>query len=72
MKVKVGIVAYRRPDGSFLPAQPIYREFPGVKDETELWPMDALIKIFADKYKKDKMAQLEKEKHERKQTADPT
>lgn len=52
-KVMIGCIGYRGEDGDFLPAKPIYREIPGIEtdEESNYLPMDALIALFADKYK---------------------
>ena len=51
MKVTIGVIAYRRPDGSFLPARPIQKE---VSEEegarTEAHKEDLLASVFAKKY----------------------
>lgn len=51
MKVTIGVIAYRRPDGSFLPARPIQKE---VSEEEgariEAHKEDLLASVFAKKY----------------------
>lgn len=51
MKVTIGVIAYRRADGSFLPARPIQRE---VSEEEgariEAQKIDLLASFFAKRY----------------------
>lgn len=50
-KVMVGVIARRREDGTFLPAQPIYREIPEFpEDSYEHYPFKELEEYFAKKY----------------------
>ena len=52
-KVMIGCIGFRGEDGEFMPAKPIYRDIPGIEtdEESNYLPMDALIALFADKYK---------------------
>lgn len=50
-KVMVGIIAYRREDGSFLPSKPIYRDIPNApEDPVQHYPLEELTEFFAKKY----------------------
>lgn len=50
-KVMVGVIAHRREDGTFLPAQPIYREIPEFpEDSYEHYPFERIVDYFAEKY----------------------
>lgn len=52
--VKVGIIALRSPDGKFLPATPIYKEFPvneRGRTEQEEKATDEISKLLAVKFK---------------------
>jgi len=55
--VKVGVIALRSPSGDFLPEEPIYRDIPEEKPESEYIPLDELGELFADKFKAYKKAQ---------------
>ena len=55
--VQVGAMALRKPNGDFLPMQPIYREFAEESEQqSEYTPLDELAEIFADKFKARKAA----------------
>lgn len=61
-RIQVGIVAYRAADGAFLSARPICREVNTVQDaQNEDIFTDALLQLFADKFKEYKKAQKRKE-----------
>lgn len=56
-RIQIGIIAYRKPNGDFLPAIPIYRDVATERPIEELLPIDELAEIFADKFKAYKAAQ---------------
>ncbi len=64
-RVQVGIIARRAADGSFLPALPIYREIESIQEpqSTDIFP-DALLQLFADKFKEYKTAQSRQKRKE--------
>lgn len=50
-RIQIGTIAYRKPNGDFLPSQPIYRDVPDDKVSDYHVPYDEAAEIFAKKYK---------------------
>ena len=63
-RVQVGMIAYRAPNGDFLPdGKPIYRDIPDLIVEMyDTFPLDRLAELFADKYQESLLAQYSTKK----------
>ncbi len=51
-RIIVGLCARRDADGNFMPALPIYRDFPGDVAQADLLPLGQLADHLAKKYQK--------------------
>lgn len=50
-RIQIGTIAYRKPNGEFLPSRPIYRDVPDSTVADKHIPYGEAAEIFAKKYK---------------------